>query len=145
MSTALQNLSTMGVKFEVPPDLSDHAVQERLSPAAIKALVKIVDAWSVTQEQARELIGGVSHGKYHEWKRGKASTLKQDELTRVSLLLGIYRALNILYSKSLASAWVKLHNTNPLLTGDTPLDYMIRGGVPAMLTIRRVLDARRGG
>lgn len=135
----------MGVKFEVPPDLSDPAIQERLSAAAIKALVKIVDSWGITQEEARELAGGVSHGKYHEWKRGKASTLKQDELTRVSLLLGIYKALNILYSKQLASAWVKLHNTNPLLTGDTPLDYMIRGGVPAMLTIRRVLDARRGG
>src|SRR4051812_22617840 len=145
MASALQNLTTMGVKLDVPPDLSDAKVQAKLSPAAIKALIKIVDNWGITQEEARELIGGVSHGKYHEWKRGKASALKQDELTRVSLLLGIYRALNILYSKPLAASWVRLHNSNPLLIGDTPLEYMIRGGVPAMVTLRRLLDARRGG
>ncbi len=145
MATALQNLTTVGVKFEVPPDLSDRKVQERLSPSAIKALIKITENWGITQEEARELAGGVSHGKFHEWKRGNVSTLRQDELTRVSLVLGIYRALNILYSKPLAAAWVKLHNTNPLMTGGTPLDYMIRGGVPAMVTIRRLLDARRGG
>jgi hypothetical protein len=29
--------------------------------------------------------------------------------------------------------------------GETPLAYMVKGGVPAMLRVRQLLDARRGG
>jgi hypothetical protein len=66
-------------------------------------------------------------------------------LTRLSLLTGIYKALNVLYSEKLADAWIQLPNTNPLFSGRPPLASMIAGGIPAMQTIRRLLDARRGG
>jgi hypothetical protein len=36
-------------------------------------------------------------------------------------------------------------NQNRIFAGRTPVDYMIRGGLPAMQTVRRLLDARRGG
>jgi hypothetical protein len=45
----------------------------------------------------------------------------------------------------LADQWVQLPNTNRLFAGVAPLDYMVRGGVPALQTVRRLLDARRGG
>ncbi|MBV9217759.1 MAG: DUF2384 domain-containing protein, partial [Acidobacteria bacterium] len=67
------------------------------------------------------------------------------ELTRISLLLGIFKALNILYSSKLANAWVTSPNTNPMFKGGTPLAYMIQGGMPALLRIRQLLDARLGG
>jgi hypothetical protein len=54
-------------------------------------------------------------------------------------------ALNILYSKRLADHWIQLPNTNPMFEGDRPLTYLIKGGVPAMLRVRQLLDARRGG
>ena len=71
--------------------------------------------------------------------------LDQDKLTRISLLLGIFKALNILYRKKLADAWVQLSNTNPMFGGDSPLNSMIKGGVPAMVRVRQLVDARRGG
>jgi len=40
---------------------------------------------------------------------------------------------------------VGLPNANRLFGGETPLTYMVRGGVPALQTVRRLLDARRGG
>jgi hypothetical protein len=40
---------------------------------------------------------------------------------------------------------VQLGNRNPIFGGQTPLTYMIRGGLPAMQTVRRLLDARRAG
>ena len=64
---------------------------------------------------------------------------------RISYLVGIFKALNILHSQKLADEWVRLPNTNRIFAGRTPLEYMIRGGVPAMQTVRRLLDARRGG
>jgi hypothetical protein len=51
----------------------------------------------------------------------------------------------MLYSDALADRWVHLPNSNRLFGGATPLAYMIRGGVPALQTVRRLLDARRAG
>ena len=72
-------------------------------------------------------------------------TLDADRLTRISYLIGIFKALNILYSEKLADRWVRLPNSNPIFGGCTPLGYMTKGGQPAMQTVRRLLDARRGG
>jgi hypothetical protein len=66
-------------------------------------------------------------------------------LTRISLLIGIYKALNILYSRKLADAWMTLPNSNPMFGGLTPLEYVKRRGQPGMISVRQLLDARRGG
>ena len=47
--------------------------------------------------------------------------------------------------KKLADAWMTLPNTNPMFAGDSPLNYAKRGGIPALLRVRQLLDARRGG
>lgn len=78
-------------------------------------------------------------------KKNPDRVLDVDRLLRVSYLIGIFKALNILYSKKLADAWISLPNSNRIFAGQTPLAYMMKGGVPAMQTVRRLLDARRGG
>jgi hypothetical protein len=79
-------------------------------------------------------------------KRDPSSrVIDADKLLRISYLVGIFKALNILHSKRLADEWVNLPNTNRIFAGATPLDYMMKGGTPAMQTVRRLLDARRGG
>ncbi len=103
-----------------------------------------MDAWQVRDEAARQLLGGVSNGVYYQMKRGQKKTLDQDKLTRISLLIGIFKALNILYGRKLADAWVSLSNSNPMFEGEPPLTYMVQGGVPALVRVRQLLDARRG-
>ena len=71
--------------------------------------------------------------------------LDTDRLTRISYLVGIFKALRILHCEALADEWVQLPNQNPIFAGQAPLAYMIRGGLPAMQTVRRLLDARRAG
>ncbi|HYL12205.1 MAG TPA: antitoxin Xre-like helix-turn-helix domain-containing protein, partial [Terriglobales bacterium] len=134
-----------GFPTNTAPDLSDRHVQERLSRSAIPAFFKLIKAWQVRDEAARRLLGGLSNGVYYQLKRDKTKTLDQDKLTRISLLLGIFKALNILYSRKLADAWINLPNANPMFAGEAPLVYMIRGGVPALMRVRQLLDARRGG
>jgi hypothetical protein len=126
-------------------DLSSRAVQARLSPAAIPAFFNVANAWRLRDENARQLLGGMSNGAFYQLKGGRKKTLDQDKLTRISLLVGIFRALNILYDRKLADAWVTLPNANPMFGGEAPAVYMIRGGVPAMTRVRQLLDARRGG
>jgi hypothetical protein len=144
-----------GVAWDRPADLSSRAVQEKLSPVAIRAFFRLASHWKLRDEDARGLIGGISNGSFYQLKRSSpktsntktldAKTLDQDKLTRVSLLVGIFKALNILYGTKLADAWVQLPNTNPIFGGETPLAYMLKGGVPSMLRVRQLLDARRGG
>jgi hypothetical protein len=126
-------------------DLSSRDARERLTRSALPAFFKLTQAWQLRDEASRQLLGGVSNGVFYQMKRRHKKTLDQDKLTRISLLLGIFKALNILYSRKLADAWVKLPNSNPMFGGEAPLAYMIRGGVPALLRVRQLLDARRGG
>jgi antitoxin Xre/MbcA/ParS-like protein len=136
---------TSPAENETLPNLSDPEVRARLSPTAIKALLRLAEAWQLRDESTRQLLGGVSHGYFYELKAGKKKTLNQDQLTRISLLLGIYTALNVLYSKELASRWVKLPNSNPMFAGTTPLEYLVEGGVPALVRVRQLVDARASG
>ena len=97
-------------------------------------------------EMARTLLGGISSGSFYALKKAPARrTLDQDVLTRISLLIGIFKALNILYSERLADAWMTLPNSNPMFRGTTPLQYILRLGQPGMMEVRQMLDARRGG
>jgi uncharacterized protein (DUF2384 family) len=135
----------LGLDLRKSPDLSDPKTRARLSPAAIAAFLKIVDLCGIRNEDAMALLGGMSNGKFHELKKSQRATLSQDELTRISYLIGIFKSLNILFSAKLANQWVQLPNTNPMFKGAAPIQVMVRLGMPAMMETRRLLDTRRGG
>jgi hypothetical protein len=134
-------------RYEPSPlvDLSSKPERERLSPSALRAFFNIIERWSVRDEDARMLLGGVSNGPYYQWKKDPERTLDTDTLTRISLLVGIFKALNIAYGEKLADEWIKLPNTNRIFGGQTPLAFLLSGGLPAFQVVRRLLDARRGG
>jgi hypothetical protein len=142
---ATLNRPLAGLGWDQPADLSNKDVARRLSPSAVKGFLKIALLWELRDEAARQLLGGMSNGAFYELKKTGSRTLDQDRLTRISLLTGIFKALNILYGKKLADRWVQLPNSNSMFSGEMPLAYMIKGGVPAMLRVRQLLDARRGG
>ncbi len=127
-------------------DLNSKEERKRLSASGLKAVFNIAECWKLRSEEVRELLGGVANGSYFEMKKNPESkVLDADQMRRISYLIGIFKALNILHSQQLADEWVRLPNSNRIFGGRTPLDYMIRGGVQAMETVRRLLDARRGG
>lgn len=115
-------------------DFSREEDRERLSPGALRAFLNIMRVWNVRDEDMHLLLAAPESGP-----------LDQDQLTRISYLFGIYKALHILHRDELADRWVHLPNTNRIFGGETPLAYMIREGLPGMETVRRLLDARRGG
>ncbi len=143
--TAVQHLLSAGfILPDKPADLSDRKVQLRLSGAARKAFLKLLKSWALKDEDGRQLLGGISSGTFYEIKRGAAKTLNQDQLTRISLLLGIFKSLAILFPEMLAKAWPTRANDNALFGGATPVAFMLTGGIPAMISVRQLLDARRG-
>ena len=127
------------------PDLTDAGTRRRLSPAAMEAFFSIVEKWDLRNEDAMALLGGLSNGRYYDLKKQRRGVLTQDELTRVSLLIGIFKSLNILFTGPLADAWITRPNSHTMFAGNTPLIMLIQGGMPGMLNVRRLLDGRRGG
>ena len=134
-------------RFEptVPVDLNAKAERERLSKSALIGFFKLAAAWKLRDDDARELLGGLSSSAFYEWKKNPDRVLEVDRITRISYLLGIYKALHIIYGDKLADEWISLPNTNQIFEGRTPLAYMLGGGLLAMQTVRQLLDARRGG
>jgi Protein of unknown function (DUF2384) len=130
---------------EAPTDLALPASRERLSGPALASFFTLMTRWNVRDEDARALLGGVSNGPFYEMKRNPDRVLDVDRLTRISYLIGIFKALNILHGTPLADEWIRLENRHPVFGGRTPLAFMIQGGLPAMQTVRRLLDARRAG
>lgn len=126
-------------------DLNSRADRERLSQSALKGFFRLATAWNLRDDDARELLGGLSSSAFYDWKKNPDRLLEVDRITRISYLLGIYKSLHILYGDKLADEWVQLPNTNPIFAGRTPLAFMLGGGLLAMQSVRRLLDARRGG
>jgi Protein of unknown function (DUF2384) len=134
-----------GYDFESGADLGAPSERAHLSAAAIKGFLNIAKKWKLNEEQSRALLGGLASSTFHAWKTNPRRTLDQDTLTRISLVIGIYKALNIYFGKPWADRWITLENRGPLFSGRTPLAYLMQRGQPGMLEVRRMLDAWRGG
>lgn len=126
-------------------DLNAKSERERLSRSALKGFFRLAATWKLRDEDARELLGGLSSSAFYEWKKNPERILEVDRITRISYLIGIYKALHILHGDKLADEWIALPNRNVIFSGQTPLAYMQAGGLLAMQTVRKLLDARRGG
>jgi len=121
------------------------ADRERLAGTALKAYRRIVQHWGLTSAQAAALLG-VSVSTWERLKpEMRARPLSQDQMTRISVLTGIYKGLHLLFADAMADRWPMLANSGPLFEGRSPLAAMIDGGIPLMLDVRRHVDAVRGG
>src|SRR4051812_24207334 len=158
MATAAIQPPVAGYSFDHAPNLADPAERARLSRSAIRIFLNIAEKWQLTEAQARGLLNGIASSTYHAWKRerparrpeqgperGPERGLDQDTLMRISLIIGIYKALHIYFSDDWADSWVTLGNRGTLFAGASPIDYMLRQGQPGMLEVRRMLDSWRGG
>ncbi len=126
-------------------DFARDADRKRLSGVALKAFRNLTDRWHLRNPDAAALLG-VSTSTWERAKRGgRQETLNQDQLTRISALVGIYKALHLLFADDMADRWPRLVNTGPLFGRQTPIDAMIAGGIPHMLEVRRYVDSVRGG
>jgi hypothetical protein len=135
---------------ELPPVPADKRrdpkVRRQMSGPAMRTFFQIAEAWQLTTEEQRALLGWPPESTFYNYKAGKIATLPFDTLMRISLVVGIYKDLQILYPEpALADRWIKLPNTNPLFGGAPALSLVTGGGMDALYQVRRLLDGRRGG
>lgn len=134
---------------DAPPDLEldlrDPATRRRMTQSALPALLRLTDAWGLTDQQTADLLGGLSLSTLRRWRRSTPEDLGIDGLTRASYVLGIYRALHVVLDDANADRWMTLPNDGPMFAGRTPLEVALRGGIPALDRVRAHLDGVRGG
>lgn len=119
--------------------------RRRLSPVAVKAVIRVIDAWRGSNADGAALLG-VSESTWDRMKAGKwDGALSQDQLTRASALIGVFKGLHLLFADSMADRWPALANRGPVFDRLTPIQAMIEGGIPRMLEVRQYIDALRGG
>jgi hypothetical protein len=123
----------------------DPETRRRLSGPALRAFFRIADSWGLSVAEQRGLLGWPAASTYHKYKTGDYGALGFDTLTRLSLILGIYKSLQVLYPEpAFADAWVRMPNTHPLFGGRPAIEAMVGGGIDALYRVRRLLDGRRG-
>lgn len=126
----------------VPREVAGFARKE-VDRVAIKAFFGLVDQWALTREEALVLLGNPSQRTFYRWRDGEIAAVPQDTLERISVMLGIYKALNILLPiPERANAYLRRANT--AFGGASALEVMLKGRVDSLYQVRRHLDAWRG-
>jgi hypothetical protein len=131
--------------FGVLQTFADENDRRRLSSAAVKAVLRLVGAWDCGNAEGAALLG-VSESTWDRMKAGRwDGVLSQDQLTRASALIGVFKGLHLLFADDMADRWPRLSNRGPVFDRLSPIQAMIDGGIPRMLETRQYVDALRGG
>lgn len=114
--------------------------------AALRAFFALAEKWGLNRAQSMTLLGITAPSTYAKWKRLEVGRLSPDTRERISYLLGIHKALRILFSRKPESVanWVHKPNAHPLFGGRPALARMLSGQVADLYVVRQYLDAQRG-
>lgn len=131
------------------PTVARHQTQHdprRIASAALQAFFNLSSHWKLSVAEERTLLGSPPESTFYKWKAEKSTTrMSRDALERISYLLGIYKALNILLpSPRAADEWVRKPNAAPVFNRQSALERMLAGSIVDLADVRRYLDAQRG-
>ena len=133
-------METNSLQAPIPVDPKD------ISRPALRTVFRILAAWGLSNMEQTKLLGNPPRSTFYRWKQGEKVVLSQDTLERLSYILGIYSALQVLLPRrEAADAWIKKANAAPLFGGRSALARMLSGQVADLYIVRQYLDAQRGG
>lgn len=128
----------------VHPAIQD---SKQLSGPALRTFFRIAETWGLSIDEQRTLLGRPARSTFFAWRQHPGEvTLSKDTLERISYILGIYSALQVLLpDQKAADAWIKRPNKESLFGGYSALARMLSGNVADLYVVREYLDAQRGG
>lgn len=113
--------------------------------AGLRAFARIAELWHLSIAEQLRLLGIASRSTYFKWRKDAQPRLPRDTLERLSYLLGIYKALQLLLpATQAADEWIRRPNEEPLFGGRSALDRMLSGQVADLYLVRQYLDSQRG-
>lgn len=116
-----------------------------LAAPALRGFFRLAELWELSVPEQATLLG-VPRSTLFRWRKTGRGEVSRDTLERISYLLGIYKALQILLpERKAADAWIRKPNDAPPFGGRSALERMLAGQVADLYAVRRYLDAERGG
>jgi len=126
-----------------PRDFRPVPLTQAEGEAMFRAALNLFANWEITDEQAATLLD-LPVRTYRRWKADGASRISRDGRTRLSNLMGIHKALRIIFQDAQRGYdWIKAQNT--AFEGQSALQIMLGGELTDIMRVRRYLDAERGG
>ena len=108
-----------------------------------RAALNLFRRWGDGDDEAATLLD-LSVRTYRRWKAGGPGRMNRDGKARLSNLIGIHKALRIIFREPQRSyQWIKAPNA--AFSGRTALAVMLGGELTDLMRVRRYLDAERGG
>jgi hypothetical protein len=123
---------------------------EALAGPALRTFFRIAQAWDLSAAEQMVLLGDPPRSTFYKWReqsaQGPVARLPRDVLERISYVLGIWKALQVLFpDPARADGWIRRPNDAPPFGGRPALALMLSGNVADLYLVRRYLDAERGG
>src|SRR5689334_2292135 len=121
------------------PQKADSPITANAAGAAgLRAFERIAELWRLSVAEQLILLGIHSRSTYFKWRKEPQPRLPRDTLERLSYLLGIYKALQLLLPTSQAAdEWIRRPNSEPLFGGRSALDRMLSGHVVDLFHVRQ--------
>lgn len=113
---------------------------------ALKGFFHIMEKWSLDNQQAMVLLGGISKSTFYRYRQLPEVTSRGETLLRISYMMGIYKGLHTLFAEAdRANQWIKRPNTGAPFKGKSALDRMMQGQLDDLAEVRRYIDAQTQG
>ena len=126
-----------------PRPFTPEPITDEEAAAMFRAALNLFRLWGVNDDQAATILD-VPRRTFARWKAGEAGRLGRDGKARLSNLIGIHKALKIVFREaSRGYAWIKAPNA--AFGERSALDIMLGGELTDLMRVRRYLDAERGG
>lgn len=125
------------------PAFAPDPVTDEEAAAMFRAAMNLFRHWGVTDDQASILLD-VPARTLARWKAaGSPGRLGRDGKARLSNLMGIHKALRIVFREAERGyAWIAAPNA--AFGGRSALAVMLGGELTDLMRVRRYLDAERG-
>jgi hypothetical protein len=111
-----------------------------------RAVTKLFQLWQLGSADQLMLLGMNESNRIalQRYARGEALAANRDLLERVGHLLGIHKALKLLYPKNpeIVAGWMS--SPNAAFDASIPVDVVRRFGFAGLLMVRGTLDRMRG-
>lgn len=113
------------------------------SQTALKVFFNITRSWGLKAQEERILLGEPATSTFYKWRNGDGTALSRDTLERISYIMGIYKALRLLFpTEEQANAWPQKPSRD--FGDETAISVMLKGSITNLAYIRRYLDGMRG-
>ncbi|GGI94032.1 MbcA/ParS/Xre antitoxin family protein [Halopseudomonas pertucinogena] len=110
---------------------------------AMNVFFRITSAWGLKPQEQKVLLGDPPNSTFYKWRNGEGPVLSRDTLERVSYVMGIYKALRVLFpTEEQANAWPRKPNSD--FADQSALTVMLGGSITNLADVRRYLDGMRG-